>query len=128
MTEEVKKIDVSILQSIAGLSFNYRPGQVVEMPVVKAKQWQERGLCKIITDEDILKVIHPESSTEVGGDGGNVGGNPDALPEDFPVRELLIENGLDTIEKVKAFDDLTTIEDIGPARATDVANALLDLE
>ena len=127
MTEEVKKIDVSILQSIAGLNFNYRPGQVVEMPVAKAKNWEKNGLCKIITDADILKTIHPEDSTKTGGEGGD-GNDTSDLPEDFPVRELLIENGLDTIEKVKAFEDLTTIEDIGPARATDVANALLDLE
>lgn len=74
-------------------------------------------------------MIHPEPSIEVGGDGGgNMDTDASDLPADFPMRDLLIENKLATIVSVKFFGDLTEIKGIGPATATEIANALLDLE
>lgn len=46
------------------------------------------------------------------------------LPLDFPMRDLLIENELSTLEEVRAFGDLTEISGIGKAKAAEIAEAL----
>ena len=44
------------------------------------------------------------------------------LPEDFPVRDLLIEHGFDSVEKIKAAsnEQLLEIDGVGPKRLTEI--------
>lgn len=46
------------------------------------------------------------------------------LPEDFPGYEKLLAAGVDTVEAVEAWGDLTSIEGIGPATARRIASTL----
>jgi len=119
--EEVKKIEVLILQSIGGLKFNYRANQVVALPEAVALAWKEKGLCKLVEDKKTEVITHPETTETTSSDNTPITGE---LPLDFPNREILIENNLDTIEKVKEFGDLTDINGIGPKSAANILEAL----
>ncbi|MEK9505153.1 helix-hairpin-helix domain-containing protein [Gaopeijia maritima] len=69
-------------------------------------------------------------STETGGpkaDGATADGATGAtpLPEDFPVRDVLVGAGIETIEAVpRSQDELVTIDGIGPGYAQKILKAL----
>lgn len=122
MSDQIKIIDVLILQAIGGLRFNYRAGQVVSMPEEKAKIWIEKKLCKI-ADETDLKIDHPEDLLPPPPQLEN-----GELPLDFPSRDLLIENGLQTLQEVREFGDYVTINGIGEKIAIAIEQYLLELD
>lgn len=49
------------------------------------------------------------------------------LPEDFPWRDLLVRHGLNTVDAVADFPDLTVLDGIGPARAEAILEALAEM-
>lgn len=117
----MKLYKIKVKQSVSGrlgdYEFNFVPGEQ-SAPLEVALDMVTHGLAEEIDELPELKIDPVEDSGEDTSD----------LPEDFPMRELLIEHELETILKVKAFGDLTEIKGIGPATATEIANVLLDLE
>ncbi|MFW6084876.1 MAG: hypothetical protein ACODAA_06655 [Gemmatimonadota bacterium] len=80
---------------------------------------------RIASIEERLEALESRENEAGGGDDG-AGTPPEGgtLPEDFPSRDELVEAGLDTLAKVRAADDLTVVNGIGPARAKEIAEQL----
>lgn len=50
------------------------------------------------------------------------------LPDDFPEKDRLLENGLDSVDKILAHPDLTGIKYIGKKTAEDILKAADELQ
>lgn len=112
-----KKYKIAILQSCSGCF----GGEVDSF--VKGERHLTLEVCHCLINAGYAEVIEElpelpkkEAKPEPPKDG--------ELPLDFPMRDLLIENELSTIAEVKEFGDLTSIGGIGPAKATEIAEAL----
>jgi len=68
----------------------------------------------------LLEDAEPVSDHEAAADDAP----GDALPLDFPHRDLLIAAGLKTRTLVREFPDLTEIDNIGSAKAKNIRKAL----
>ena len=53
-----KRVTVFMLVSMAGLNFDYKPRDLVEVPEDLAKKWAESGTCSLEIPETAVKV-HP---------------------------------------------------------------------
>lgn len=42
------------------------------------------------------------------------------LPEDFPHRKILVDNGIETYQELAEITDFTTLDKIGPSRAENI--------
>lgn len=69
-----------------------------------------------------------EQSDEEGQESEEQEESPEYLPQDFPKRDLLVEDGLTTLQGVdEASDDrLDEITGVGPASIEDIRSALDD--
>jgi len=124
----MKKVNIIIQSSLLiGAKDTAHKGQILRVPENVAASWIKAGYAKksedqseeIATDKThlfIKKEAQPEQSS--AGAGG------DTLPDDFPARDKLIAQGIDTIEKVKAVEDLVDLEGIGEATAEKIIEAL----
>jgi len=74
------------------------PGSVMDLPNLKADEAVKLGIAREI---------------EIQHD----------LPKDFPFRSVMIRNGLNSIQLIKEYGDLTTIPGIGKKSAKSIINA-----
>ena len=121
---------------IAGL----KKGAIVELPFSIAQLSIKYGDSKAVIEG--AGIIKPPADPEQGIKGDETPNDPkglqdipeglapigQALPEDFPHREKLIESGFDTVEKVKGAEDLAgAVSGIGPAKLEAIKEALKTL-
>ena len=102
--EKTVKIDLGWTYGVGGKY--YGPGKGIEVPLSVA-----RSLGKVPAPETTAAQAAP---APVG----------DGLPDDFPGRAQLVAAGLDTMSAVRAHEDLTQVEGIGPATAGKIQEAL----
>lgn len=118
---------VRIITSVCGLGFSYAPKNIVEMPDATAKDWIKRGMAVAAEESENVDFTYKVPETKTKETTNDNGGNGTPLPEDFPVKDWLEENGYDTIEKVKACEDLTVIKGIGEKTAESILSCLAEL-
>lgn len=94
------------VKSGVGIGYGYLEGAESDMTKAQADELLELGY-----------VVQLSTST------GN-------LPDDFPGRKILIENGFETIAEIKKLtaDDLTSLKGIGTKLAESIINALSKIQ
>lgn len=104
---------VKIKSAMVGNGFSYKKGDIVELSDDRASSYIKHGAATEHNpgpDEKVLKTSTEDQSA--------------VLPENCPGYDMLIEAGLDTPEKVLAYEDLTMINGIGDTTAEKIREFL----
>lgn len=106
-------------------SFMYAPGER-ELDYKTAVRFRDEGKGNFVDKSDAPddEVEETEETEDTGTEGAT------EIPEDFPKREVLIENGYDTMEKIRnaTSEDLLEIEGIGEATLNTIGNAVSEFD
>ena len=112
----------------------YGPGKDVEVPEslaaalgIEPKSKDETKLEPSAESSDDREPVDPnaEASEESEAESNDESSDTSDVPEDFPSRELLIENGFDSLAKIREASDeeLTSITGIGKAILASIREA-----
>lgn len=114
---------------------------IVEVDWIWARRWLHNGDAVLHQpDKPAAAVVKPDGDDESDGYEAEAEGEateatdsqadaaPVAIPEDFPFADILAKNGVETLEALRAIDDLTTLDEIGDGRAAKIEAALAGLD
>lgn len=87
-----------------------RPGETRELDARRARGLKSYGIVEYAVAPPVETPEHPATPP---------------LPDDFPVRDLLADAGLETLERVRAAsdDDLLALDGVGPKRLREIREA-----
>lgn len=99
--------------------------KIIEDPQPTATQSEPETKDNPETQENPESQSKTDSGKEPEGEGQQDSDpDPDVLPDDFPGRDVLAKNGIDTIAKVLEIPDLTAFNGIGKKTAEDILAAV----
>ena len=107
----MKTIKLKFLKGLAGYGYGYMAGQVAEVAEKQAIDFLDKSWAQVDASNTKKGEDKPEAKVKTEQVKAPIA--TDELPESLPMRELLLENDLDTIAKVKAHKDLAQLKGIG---------------